>query len=91
MAGATTIQVSPKLKKKLDRRKFVDAESYESVIWGLLEDTLELDRETKESIARAEADFAAGRAKTLEQAKKSWGYDLFSHVLGRSHKAARKN
>ena len=44
---ATTIQISEELKKELSKRKFSDRETYESIIWGLLEDTTELSKETK--------------------------------------------
>lgn len=73
MANATTIQVSTELKKTLEKRKIVDAESYEEVIWDLLEDTMELSEETKRDIAKSEADFKAGRFITHEQLKKELG------------------
>lgn len=73
MVNATTIQVSAKLKDTLEKRKMVAAESYEEVIWDLLEDTMELNEETKRDIAKAEADIKAGRVYTLEQVKKELG------------------
>lgn len=43
----TTIQISEKLQEKLKKRKLYDNESYEEVIWDLLEDSMELSEETK--------------------------------------------
>jgi len=70
MANATTIQVSTKLKNTLEKRKIVAAESYEEVIWDLLEDTMELNEETKRDISQAEEDYKAGRFITMEDLKK---------------------
>jgi predicted transcriptional regulator len=67
--GITTIQVSTKLKKELKDRKLFDNESYEEVIWDLIEDTTELSRETKKSIKEAEKDIKQGRVYTLEEVK----------------------
>ena len=67
---ATTIQVSEDLQKELQKRKLYNKESYEEIIWDLLEDTMELSEETKKSIAKAEEDFKTGRTKSLEQVKK---------------------
>ena len=47
---ATTIQVSQELQKTLAKRKLYDRESYEEVIWDLLEDTMELTEEAKKEI-----------------------------------------
>lgn len=41
----TTIQVSEKLQKELAERKLHDKETYEEVIWDLMEDALELGKE----------------------------------------------
>lgn len=73
MVQTTTIQVSSKLKSALDKRKIVEAESYEEIIWGLLEDNLALSEETKAEIARAEADLKAGRYKTIGQVREELG------------------
>lgn len=67
---ATTIQVSEQLVETLKKRKQYDKESYEEVIWGLVEDTLELNEETKKDIEKARADIKAGKFYTLEQVKK---------------------
>ena len=70
---ATTIQVSKDLLKELKNRKMYSKESYEDIIWDLLEDTMELSEETKKSIKLAQADIKAGRVHTLEEVKKEFG------------------
>ena len=67
---ATTIQVSEDLLEKLKSRKMYDKESYEEVIWDLIEDDLELSEETKRHIQEAEKDIKEGRVYTHEQVKK---------------------
>ena len=69
----TTIQVSEKLQKELARRKMYDKETYEGVIWDLVEDTLELDEETKKEIAQARQEIKEGRYHTMEEVKKELG------------------
>lgn len=70
---ATTIQVSSDLLETLKKRKLHTKESYEEVIWDLLEDTMELSEETKKAIAQSEKDFREGRFYTHEQIKKKYG------------------
>ena len=70
---ATTIQISGDLQKELKNRKLHDDESYEAVIWDLIEDTMELSEETKRDIAKARADYKKGKFYTLEQVKKRYG------------------
>jgi len=70
---ATTIQISEDLQKVLKDRKLYGKESYEEVIWDLLEDIMELSEETKKNIVKAEEDFKTGRTKSLEQVKKELG------------------
>jgi len=70
---ATTIQVSEKLIKELKNRKMYDKESYEEVIWDLIEDTMELSEETKKDIELARAEIKAGKFHTLEEVKKELG------------------
>jgi hypothetical protein len=49
------------LQEALQNRKIGEKESYETVIWDLIEDTKELSEETKRDIAEARADFADAR------------------------------
>jgi len=70
---ATTIQVSEQLVNTLKNRKQYDKESYEEVIWNLVEDTMELSTETKKAVELARTDIKAGKFYTHEQAKKKLG------------------
>jgi len=67
---ATTIQISKELQEKLKERKLFDSESYEDVIWDMLEDVTELSEETKRMIRKAEADIKADRIHSLSKVKR---------------------
>ena len=67
---ATTIQVSEQLAQYLHTRKLYDKESYEEVIWDLLEDSMELSQETKQNILQSEKEFKEGKIVRLEEIKK---------------------
>jgi len=69
----TTIQVSNELLNKLQAMKIHVKESYEDLIWDLLEDRMEFSEETKKNIAEAEKDFKEGRTISLEELKKKRG------------------
>ena len=69
----TTIQVSEKLQKELAKRKMFDKETYEEVIWDLVEDSQELDEETKKEIAQARQEIKEGKYHTLEEVKRELG------------------
>jgi len=66
----TTIQISEDLQEELSKRKFFVRETYEEVIWDLIEDTLELGEETKRDIEEARIEIQEGKTKTLAQVKK---------------------
>jgi len=66
---ATTIQISGKLQGALAKRKFFDRETYEEVIWDLIEDTKELSAKTKKELEEARAEIKAGNVHTLAQIK----------------------
>ncbi|MFH1256277.1 MAG: hypothetical protein V1494_03195 [Candidatus Diapherotrites archaeon] len=70
---ATTIQVSKTLMDKLKVRKMSEKESYEDVIWDLLEDSMELSDETKNNIARSEAEIRAGKTVSFDEIKRKYG------------------
>lgn len=70
---ATTIQVSEKLQKELVKRKMYDNETYEDVIWDLVEDSLELDEDTKKDLVLARQEIKEGKYHTLEEVKKELG------------------
>jgi hypothetical protein len=69
----TTIQLSRELLETLKKRKMHEKESYEEVIWDLVEDSLEISEETKKDIEEAREDIRKGRTKTLEEVKKELG------------------
>ena len=69
----TTIQVSEKLLNKLKERKMYGKESYEDIIWGMMEDTMELSEEAKMNIRQSEKDISEGRTVPLSAIKKKLG------------------
>jgi len=66
----TSIQISKTLLYKLKQMKLHEKESYEDLIWDLIEDRMELSEETKKSIERAEEDIKKGRVHKWEDVKK---------------------
>ncbi len=70
---ATTIQVSEKLVKQLKARKMYGKESYEEIIWDLLEDNMELSEQTKKHIENSKKEIAAGKTIPLKKIKKDLG------------------
>ena len=66
----TTIQISEDLKKELSKKKFSGRETYENIIWDLLEDTTELNVQTKKEIGQSREEIKAGKVFTLAQIKK---------------------
>lgn len=70
---ATTIQVSNKLMEELQNRKMYGKESYEELIWDLLEDTMELSEETKKHIKQAEKEIREGKTIPFTEVKKKLG------------------
>ncbi|MBU0959664.1 MAG: hypothetical protein KKB31_06985 [Nanoarchaeota archaeon] len=70
---ATTIQISKELLKKLQNMKIHAKESYEDLIWDLIEDRMEFSDETKKNIAESEKDIKEGRTVSFEEVKKRLG------------------
>jgi len=70
---ATTIQISEELQTKLAKRKMFDKETYEELIWDLLEDSMELSEETKRDIEISRKEFKKGKFSTLEEVEKKLG------------------
>ena len=66
----TTIQVSKELVNNLNKRKLNSRESYENVIWDLLEDTMELSEETKRDIEKAREEYKKGEVVSFEEVKR---------------------
>ena len=76
-AMETTIQVSNELMKRLKNMKVHEKESYENLIWDLIEDSMELSKETKKIILNYEKEIKTNGFKnfrTLEQIKKESGF-----------------
>jgi predicted transcriptional regulator len=69
----TTIQISEELKEKLSDRKISKKDTYEEIIWDLLEDTMELNEQTKKEIEIARKEIKEGKFYTHEQVKKELG------------------
>ncbi len=69
----TTIQISKELQTELNKRKFFDRESYEEVIWDIMEDLMELNDQTKKEIENSRAEIKAGKFYTLSDTKKKLG------------------
>jgi hypothetical protein len=67
---ATTIQISEQLKNELASMKLSNRETYESIIWDLLEDTIELSEMTKKELEESREEIRAGKVSTLGQIKK---------------------
>ena len=67
---ATTIQVTQELRSELAQHKLSESETYEEVIWDLLEDVMELSEETKSILRASEADVKKGRIHTLSEVKR---------------------
>ncbi|MBW2988865.1 hypothetical protein KY358_00950 [Candidatus Woesearchaeota archaeon] len=70
---ATTIQISENLQKELGRKKLYDRETYEEVIWDILEDTMELSDQTKRELEESRKEIKEGRFKTLKRVKDELG------------------
>ncbi len=66
----TTIQISKNLLEKLQLMKVHNKESYEDIIWDLIEDRMELSEETKRDIAISEKQIKEGKTISLEELKK---------------------
>lgn len=67
---ATTIQVSAGLLEQLKEKKIYEKESYEEVIWDLMEDSMEISEQTKHELEQARAEIKAGKVHSFEKVKK---------------------
>lgn len=70
IAMETTIQITHDLREVLKMRKISPSESYENVIWDLIEDNQALSEEAKRSIVMAEMDIKEGRVHKWGDVKK---------------------
>jgi len=69
----TTIQISDELHNLLARRKLFARETFEEIIRDLLEDSMELNEETKKDISRAREEIRNGKTHSLSEVKKRLG------------------
>ena len=63
------ISISDDLHNELIKRKMFESETYEEVIWDLVECTKELNAQTKRDIAKARAEIKAGKFHKFAQVK----------------------
>ena len=66
----TTIQISKDLLEKLRLMKIHNKESYEDLIWDLIEDRMEFSEETKKNIKEYEKDIKEGRTDKFTSLEK---------------------
>ena len=69
----TTIQISKDLLERLKQMKLHAKESYESLLWDLIEDRMELSEETKRDIEEARKQYKRGETVSHEEVKKRLG------------------
>lgn len=69
----TSIQISGDLQKELAKRKLFDSETYEEVLWDLVEDSQELSAEVWKEIEEARAEIKAGKFHTHAAVKRELG------------------
>ena len=67
---ATSIQISEELKKVLSKKKLSERETYENIIWNLLEDNLELNEQTRKELGQSRKEIKERKIITLAQLKK---------------------
>lgn len=70
----STIQVSKEIKQALEKQKFSQSETYEDVIWDLLEDRITLSKEAQEAILAGEEEIKNKQTITLSALKKKYGF-----------------
>ena len=72
---ATTIQVSEHLLRELKEKKIYEKESYEEVIWDLVEDSMEISKQTKLELEQARAEIKSGKTHPLSKVKEKLGIE----------------
>ena len=65
----TTIQISKELLGKLALMKMSEKESYENILWDLIEDRMEFSEETRKNIAQSEKEIKEGKTVSLQKIK----------------------
>ncbi len=69
---STTIQISSNLQQELNKMKLFNRETYEEVIWNIIEDTKELSEQTRRDIALSRKEISEGKFITLSDLKKKY-------------------
>lgn len=69
---STTIQISLNLQQELNKMKLFNRETYEEVIWNIIEDTKELSEQTRKDIALSRKEISEGKFITLSDLKKKY-------------------
>jgi len=69
----TTIQISENLHKELTGKRLYENETYEEVIWDMIEDTMELSEETKKDLQKSRAEAKAGKTHSISEVKSKLG------------------
>ncbi len=70
---AAIIKISGDLQNELSKRKLSERETYEEIIWDLIEDAKEINEETKKELAESRAEIKKGKFHAFEQVKKEAG------------------
>ena len=69
----TTIQISGELLERLKSMKMNTKESYESIIWDLVEDRLDFSQATKSNIEKSQKEIKEKKTISLENLKRKIG------------------
>jgi len=69
----TTVQISKELLERLKMMKIHNKESYEDIIWEMIEDRMEFSEETKKNIAQSEKEIKEGKTISLKEVKRELG------------------
>lgn len=69
---STTIQISSNLQQELNKMKLFNRETYEEVIWNIIEDTKELSEQSRKDIALSRKEISEGKFVTLSDLKKKY-------------------
>lgn len=70
----TTIQVSDSVKKHLESFSLFERETYNDIIERLIEDSMELNEQTKKDIETARKEIKSGKVTKHEDLKKELGF-----------------
>jgi len=72
MQQTTSIRVSKELIKSLSKLKISDNETYEDIIWDIMEPYLEPSQEVKESIEEGRKEYKNKETISFEDIKKNY-------------------